>query len=108
MQMLAVVPSDEFRHPVPRQFDVLESIRWATWRVLASAEPGFDMGLPSETQGRLCDGVMPNVSSLDLTVHASSVPSSSSSFRQKRVIGSTIVILVPLSCVTHFLLQCLI
>lgn len=27
MQMLAVVPSDEFQHPLPRQFDVLESIR---------------------------------------------------------------------------------
>src|SRR5450830_244935 len=45
MQMLAVVPGDECQHPLPRQVDVLESMRRVAWRVLAGAEPGFDMGI---------------------------------------------------------------
>ena len=45
MQMLAVVPGDECQHPLPRQVDVLESMRRVAWRVLACAEPGFDMGV---------------------------------------------------------------
>ena len=45
MQMLAVVPGDEFQHPLPRQVDVLEAVRRVARRVLASAEPGFDMGV---------------------------------------------------------------
>lgn len=45
MQMLAVVPRDKFQHPLPRQFDIFESIRRIAWCVFASSELGFDMGV---------------------------------------------------------------
>lgn len=45
MQMLTVVPGDEFQPPLPRQVDVFESIRRVAWRIFASAEPGLDMGV---------------------------------------------------------------
>ena len=37
MQILPVVLSDECQHPLPRQFDVPESIRQVAWRVVAGA-----------------------------------------------------------------------
>lgn len=43
MQMHAVVPSDEFEHPLPRQFNACKALRRMTRTVLAGSEPGFNM-----------------------------------------------------------------
>lgn len=51
MHMLAVVPADEFQHPLARRLNVLESVRRVTWRVLAGTEPGFDMGVVVRNAG---------------------------------------------------------
>jgi hypothetical protein len=45
VQMHAVVPGDKFQHPLPCVVDVDEARRRITGAVLASAEPGFDVGV---------------------------------------------------------------
>lgn len=45
MQMHTVIPSDEFKYPLPCLFDVFEALRRIARAVLASAEPSLDMGV---------------------------------------------------------------